>query len=550
MFGKSKKDLTQQDIEKILFDREQYNEELERFSKPILAESLEEGAKKGADILGIELSYDATNEEAMNWIHTESGTKIRGINDTTLDKLRLELLTGMDAGEGIDGLRQRVSDTFEDAKGWRAENIARTETIRAYRHGNLEQYKESGFVEEVMGWAALDERTCEECLEEIHNKRFTIAEAEEVSQSIHPSCRCDFIPIVEEVKPEDIEGLTEEEVVEREDLDQWEKEVRDMLDKEDLSQDDIEKIGDIIYKEVEKDPGVQEAVNSFIEQDILKIQADDYYAKAKQRYIQSGLKIPDDVLINYDQMHNVYEAKRQIWEKKKGVLRDTVYSKLKKIRDFGIPDDLPLDSFLNINPVEPTKLPNALDWVNAGTTKLTKKEQVSVARVFKEMSDYYPSDWFRASANLDTMKIYRLSRGGYVHTHKGQRVSVMAVNPSRHPNSTIVHEMHHRFDSVINVKKKNLGSYGSGFRESRRLGEPNKWLGSPYDPTEKGINGKKFVEVYMGKFYAKDLNASEIGSTGVQMLWEGDSFLKSGYYIFSRDPQYFKHVIGLLTVGG
>jgi len=177
--------------ENLLFNLDEQGRLLDAATKPLLFEVLEVGAREAEILLGLKPSFEVTNPRAIEWVTQRAGTMIRGINETTLGKLRATLGEGMQAGEGIPQLRDRVSEVFTEAKGPRAEMIARTETINAHNEGNLQVF-ETANVEWVQFWTALDERVCEECFA-LHGQWYKTRESHGVI-TVHPSCRCSFIP--------------------------------------------------------------------------------------------------------------------------------------------------------------------------------------------------------------------------------------------------------------------------------------------------------------------------------------------------------------------
>lgn len=69
---------------------------------------------------------------------TEVPNRLSGFPDEVFDVVRDELEKGQQAGESIPKLRDRVADVLDIESGnwgWRAERIARTETIAAYNGG-------------------------------------------------------------------------------------------------------------------------------------------------------------------------------------------------------------------------------------------------------------------------------------------------------------------------------------------------------------------------------------------------------------------------------
>lgn len=178
-----------------IYEIEKWNKKLRKFSKPLLLEIVREGAESALNELGIEVSWSIDNPKVDEWVKEELGTKIKGINETTLEQLRETLQDGIDLGEGVDDLAQRVRETFEDARGYRAESIARTETISAFNEGNRQLYQEAG-VKQLQFYTATDERVCEECFMN-HGNKYGIEEAQGIIP-VHPQCRCTWVAVQEE----------------------------------------------------------------------------------------------------------------------------------------------------------------------------------------------------------------------------------------------------------------------------------------------------------------------------------------------------------------
>ncbi|MFA5377936.1 MAG: phage minor head protein [Dehalococcoidia bacterium] len=87
-----------------------------------------------------------------------------GIDQTTADALRDELMDGMENGETISQLANRISDISDEwVEGWRSEMITRTETARAFTEGHIEAWKSTGVVRRKVWVAAGD--ACPFCRE-------------------------------------------------------------------------------------------------------------------------------------------------------------------------------------------------------------------------------------------------------------------------------------------------------------------------------------------------------------------------------------------------
>jgi hypothetical protein len=92
---------------------------------------------------------DALEKEMFKFAH--------GIDQTTADILRQELIDGMENGETISQLANRISDISDEwVEGWRSEMIARTETARAFSTGHIEAWRSTGVVSRKVWVAAGD----------------------------------------------------------------------------------------------------------------------------------------------------------------------------------------------------------------------------------------------------------------------------------------------------------------------------------------------------------------------------------------------------------
>ena len=86
--------------------------------------------------------------------------KAKGIDDTTKADIRKAIADGIEAGEGLSLIKTRVTEAFDALRedGYRAEKIARTESMSSTNAGSLLTYAKSG-VEKKEFMSALDDRT-------------------------------------------------------------------------------------------------------------------------------------------------------------------------------------------------------------------------------------------------------------------------------------------------------------------------------------------------------------------------------------------------------
>lgn len=193
---KNAKGIQKWTVDDVLFDRRPYDEQMVSFARSVSIELIRNAAIEAQKEVGVAPSFDVIDERVITWINQRAGTLIKGINDTTLNELRATLAEGIALGEGIPKLADRVSAVFKKAKGPRAENIARTETIAAFTRGTVEGYRASGVVQKVQFWTALDERVCPECMSN-HGAVYEISDNSILNKiPVHPQCRCVWLPIV------------------------------------------------------------------------------------------------------------------------------------------------------------------------------------------------------------------------------------------------------------------------------------------------------------------------------------------------------------------
>lgn len=117
---------------------------------------LEEG-QDALDFLGLDQVYLVDRLAAQQFL-LDCENKIKGINQTTNERLRGSLMRGVDAGESIDQLTERVNGVFDNAIGFRAETIARTETVKSFNFARHDGFKQSGVVEQEEWLATMDNR--------------------------------------------------------------------------------------------------------------------------------------------------------------------------------------------------------------------------------------------------------------------------------------------------------------------------------------------------------------------------------------------------------
>lgn len=205
------------DNQQKLFDDAAYDGELVEALTPMLVDLSETQG-------GIALVFagDTENEFHMtspilNALKRGTLKMATGFNDQTLTALNNTLAEGIQAGEGIGELKARINDVYDSVDGYRAERIARTETLKASNAATNWAYKQTGYVT-AKAWA-VNPDACEQCLEfdgktvPLDDSFLGLGESytvigddgEETTYTndydtieeppLHPNCRCTIIPV-------------------------------------------------------------------------------------------------------------------------------------------------------------------------------------------------------------------------------------------------------------------------------------------------------------------------------------------------------------------
>ena len=167
---------------------------------------------------------DALEREMFKFAHR--------INQTTVADLLAALMEGMENGETIPQLADRISDISDEwVEGWRSEMIARTETARAFTAGHIEAWRSTGVVSRKVWVAAGD--ACPFCQQmdgtvvELGENFLEKGDEQDVpwkgqeivmrqdysavgGPPLHPNCRCVLVAELDEEKMMAQKGETDE----------------------------------------------------------------------------------------------------------------------------------------------------------------------------------------------------------------------------------------------------------------------------------------------------------------------------------------------------
>ncbi len=185
--------------------------------RPIFDDLYRSEGKVSADLIGG--AFDATAARVDQAINDAVGLMAETYQEETTRLLKDSLKAGLDAGEGLDKLKNRINDIGEFSSDVRADRVAKTEAFRIANMAGREAYRQSG-VQKLVWYTAADERVCEFCAP-LHGSVVGIEEnfydkgdvvqgsdggtmpvdyANVTGGALHPNCRCQVVPHVEELQ--------------------------------------------------------------------------------------------------------------------------------------------------------------------------------------------------------------------------------------------------------------------------------------------------------------------------------------------------------------
>lgn len=137
------------------FDVAKENKLLAQISLPFIQEFVQEAGDQAMQTINPAEQFEIT-ERVQKYIKERAKAMAKQVNDTTLEKLSRTLAEGLEAGEGIAKLTDRVNSVYEEYPTYRAEMIARTEATAANNRGFIESYDQSG-VANAKEWIATND---------------------------------------------------------------------------------------------------------------------------------------------------------------------------------------------------------------------------------------------------------------------------------------------------------------------------------------------------------------------------------------------------------
>jgi HK97 family phage portal protein len=180
----------------ISFDKKRENKIFSELALPFMVDASTESGQDALDLLGTgeTFEYTAALEKKLK---ERAKFFASSVNDTTLEKLSRTLAEGIEAGEGVTELSDRVKAVYEEFPTYRSDMIARTESTAVNNEGFLEAYRQSPVVNSQEWVATKDDRTRDEHLQmdgEIVKVGENFSNGLPYPQEVN--CRCVISPII------------------------------------------------------------------------------------------------------------------------------------------------------------------------------------------------------------------------------------------------------------------------------------------------------------------------------------------------------------------
>ena len=129
------------------FDREEWERKFQERVRAILRALVEDSGQNALDDISVEMAFDVDEPKVVEFLLARNQRFAQKVNETTWTQLRQSLAQGMDAGESIPQLEERVTSVMGDRIRSTPEMIARTEVVGASNGGTLEAWRQSEVVE-------------------------------------------------------------------------------------------------------------------------------------------------------------------------------------------------------------------------------------------------------------------------------------------------------------------------------------------------------------------------------------------------------------------
>lgn len=189
---------------------------------PIYEQMIEEFGQQAVLMVSATGEFDMTDEAVSDFYNDRSERIAKDVNLETEKQLRATLSEGINAGESVDQLSDRVNTTMGNIAEYRGRRIARTESIRTNTFADVQGWTQTGQVS-YKEWSIAGGDACIWCLsmdgtktqlqtnyfdvgdslftedENGNQQRLDISYENIQGPPIHPNCRCVLLPVLRDL---------------------------------------------------------------------------------------------------------------------------------------------------------------------------------------------------------------------------------------------------------------------------------------------------------------------------------------------------------------
>ena len=150
-------------VDQILYPTVEFEKELSDEAKALFILIMDEAGQEELASLGIDIAFDVHNPEVTKWLEEYTPMFSKRLEEVNIEKLRKELIEGLEKGENIRKLSERVNKTYDNWNKVRSKDISQNQVLRASNQANLESYKQSGVVHKKEWITHFTDGTCFWC---------------------------------------------------------------------------------------------------------------------------------------------------------------------------------------------------------------------------------------------------------------------------------------------------------------------------------------------------------------------------------------------------
>jgi SPP1 gp7 family putative phage head morphogenesis protein len=143
-----------------------------------------------------DVEWDQDRPEVVQWSQRRAATLVKNVSENTRKELRRFLTAEIDKTQSPVEIAERIRQHFGEWPTWKADRLARTETMMAYNQATLLAYKAAGVKRVKAHDAAVRQQSDPHCIAR-DGRVFTLNQAFKEQQDEHPNGTLFWSPVVD-----------------------------------------------------------------------------------------------------------------------------------------------------------------------------------------------------------------------------------------------------------------------------------------------------------------------------------------------------------------